>query len=108
MLLPGGTCLRDFLETPVAPEKAEEIIILLPSADEETLSELRGTTETKSQTGYVQYHPSERNVEHVTDSLRAAILAILSLSEISEKGVVVDELGWITGTEGSNWTPPWA
>ena len=46
---------------PSKPQAAKlECVLLLPRQDEEAIGELRGTTETRTAAGYIQYHPAER------------------------------------------------
>lgn len=45
--------------------------------DEETIGELRDTTESPTAAGYITYHPAKRGEDHNTSGLRCIMAAIV-------------------------------
>ncbi len=58
----------------------EQTPVVLHADDTFLVSELAGTTEVELPSGRVVFYPPVKNTDHMTDSLRCILSAIMSLS----------------------------
>ncbi len=89
------------------PAHALRLHVALPP-DDDVYNELVSTTETKTQGGYVAYHPAKRDDDHNTDAARAMVMAIVALLDEDDVEEEPDfGYGWVSIEGGATWTPPW-
>lgn len=71
--------------------------IILHQDDKLLIEELAGTTESESPSGLIRFHTPVADRDHRTDSLRAALRAIQSLSaeQTGYAEVDIDQYGWL-------------
>ena len=85
------------------------MITILHADDRLLVEELAGTTETEGQSGNVHYYTPVKDRDHRTDSLRACVRAILSLTA-EQTGYsefnLEKEVGWLE-FEGDDGRPDW-
>ena len=89
---------------------------LLLGQDDQVISELVSTTETKRESGYTTYHGvklgGHRQLDNNTDALRYLVGVILAGAELGNVNVaesaLLKALGWVGNySESSAWSPPW-
>ncbi|MFA5937551.1 MAG: hypothetical protein WC822_06775 [Candidatus Paceibacterota bacterium] len=88
------------------------MITVLHADDRLLVEELAGTTESEGQSGNVRYYTPVKDRDHRTDSLRACVRAIMSLTA-EQTGYsefkMEQETGWIDLGDGDNagfsWEP---